>query len=210
MKAHNVWVITESDKALDIDANDEVPSLVKKPSIFKKPIDNSTKCNVYTLSKYLSKYEFGSEQITSETRKGSQQRKKISNSKRKGSNHKLDLESVEAGGFDSHKGSPFNLYCSVDPFKSDNEANRFSKDSINFYQNQLSARNKNRASTDTFAFKSVDDANDRKINCPTPKVSGVKDFRTPSSKAVDDNKYEFTSKSIGRSGKNIQTNKGVN
>ena len=37
----------------------KVTDLIKKPSIFKKPIDNSDRWNVYTLSKYLSKYEFG-------------------------------------------------------------------------------------------------------------------------------------------------------
>ena len=37
-----------------------VEDLMKRPSVFKKPVDKSDKCNVYTLSKYMSKYEFGS------------------------------------------------------------------------------------------------------------------------------------------------------
>lgn len=58
---HNVWVITESEKILQCSGDYTVPKLVKKPTIFKKPIDSSDKCNVYTLTKYLSKYEFGLE-----------------------------------------------------------------------------------------------------------------------------------------------------
>lgn len=73
-KAHNSWVIIDSQKTLDLDENFQVGDLLKKPTILRKPVDKSEKCNVYTLSKYLSKYEFGNGKVGEGQRKGSSSR----------------------------------------------------------------------------------------------------------------------------------------
>jgi hypothetical protein len=42
-KAHNTWMMIESERTLQCDENKQTTSLIKKPSVFKKPVDQSDK-----------------------------------------------------------------------------------------------------------------------------------------------------------------------
>lgn len=97
-KTHNSWVIIESEKALECDENFRVDDLVKKPTITKKPADSSDRCNVYTLAKFLGKYEFGVEAggqdgggLGSVQRVGSHRRKNSGTASEAGRQHGFDL-----------------------------------------------------------------------------------------------------------------------
>lgn len=92
-KAHNSWVIIESQKKVTPDANNIFPDILKCPSVLKKPVDNSDMCNVYTLGKYLCKYEFGNDEYKHDTHRGSPGKRKGSiPSKSKGSKSKFEGE----------------------------------------------------------------------------------------------------------------------
>lgn len=69
--------------------------MLKCPSVFKRPIDDSDKWNVYTLSKYLSKYEFGNSEATDEDLKKKSSQKTTPNvAKRKNSKDKTSAEQL--------------------------------------------------------------------------------------------------------------------
>lgn len=107
-KAHNTWVVVESEKSVECDENFKIAELIKRPSIFKKPTDTSDKCNVYTLGKYLSKYEFGSGGSGSDSRKQSKTRK-TSATRRRNSKTKLDLDAIQKQTTESLRTASHNI-----------------------------------------------------------------------------------------------------
>jgi hypothetical protein len=115
-KAHNSWVIIESEKNLSQDENNQFPDLVKCPSVFKKPTDKSDRCNVYTLGKYLSKYEFGNEDYKYESHRSSATKRKTSvTSKRKKSNSKCESDFNMMKSLDNQKeGKSLKLLHTID------------------------------------------------------------------------------------------------